>query len=214
MIVHNRLTSRVNGPGLRAVVWLQGCTLSCKGCWNPDTHTFDKPDNESAFGLSDWILSQPDIEGVTFSGGEPMQQAYDLRSVIRMVKNCRPDLSIGMFTGYTQMELEGGRFKFRMCRLSKAHPKWPGEITWRDDVPFTSSVWQDIKGMIDFAIMGRFQDSKKTSADPMRSSTNQRMELFSERYQQSDFDMQKVEVRIAPGGLTTITGFPVGVKGL
>jgi hypothetical protein len=40
------------------------------------------------------------------------------------------------------------------------------------------------------------------------------MQLFSDRYEQSDFDMQKVEVRIAPGGLTTITGFPVGVKGL
>src|ERR1039458_3611579 len=72
MIVHNRLTSRVNGPGLRAVVWLQGCSLGCKGCWNPQTHTFAERDNETAEGLAIWILAQKDIEGVTFSGGEPL----------------------------------------------------------------------------------------------------------------------------------------------
>ena len=32
--------SRANGPGLRAVVYVQGCSLQCAGCWNPDTHKF------------------------------------------------------------------------------------------------------------------------------------------------------------------------------
>ena len=30
--------SRANGPGVRFVVWLQGCTLGCPGCFNPSTH--------------------------------------------------------------------------------------------------------------------------------------------------------------------------------
>ena len=32
--------SRANGPGLRAVIYFQGCSLQCAGCWNPDTHKF------------------------------------------------------------------------------------------------------------------------------------------------------------------------------
>jgi len=40
--VHSMLeTSRVNGPGRRAVIWLQGCSLGCKKCWNPATHLSD-----------------------------------------------------------------------------------------------------------------------------------------------------------------------------
>ena len=215
MIVHNRLTSRVNGPGLRAVVWLQGCSLGCKGCWNPQTHTFAERDNETAEGLATWILAQKDIEGVTFSGGEPLQQAHDLYQTIMQVKHQRPDLSIGMFTGYNLEELESGRFKFRSTRpVRVSFDVVLHEVIWMDTTPYTSSVWKRIKSKIDFAVMGRFQEAKKSTADPMRSSTNQRLELFSSRYEQSDFDMQKVEVRIAPGGLTTIAGFPVGVKGL
>jgi anaerobic ribonucleoside-triphosphate reductase activating protein len=214
MIVHNRLTSRVNGPGLRAVVWVEGCDLGCKNCWNSALWPQDKPDNETPQSLASWILAQPDIEGVTFSGGEPLQQAHDLYQTIFTVKHYRPDLSIGMFTGYNLDELEEGRFKFRTVHHLPHDLTNISESIWVDDALYASSVWRRIKSKIDFAVMGRFQDSRKTSADPMRSSTNQKMQLFSDRYEQSDFDMQKVEVRIAPGGLTTITGFPVGVKGL
>ena len=50
------------------------------------------------------------IEGVTFSGGEPMQQALDLLDLIRLLKRARPELSIGMYSGYTERELDSGRF--------------------------------------------------------------------------------------------------------
>lgn len=41
MLIHSFVpASRANGPGLRAVVYVQGCSLKCHGCWNPDTHSF------------------------------------------------------------------------------------------------------------------------------------------------------------------------------
>ena len=41
MLIHSFVSgSRVNGPGLRAVVYFQGCTLGCRDCWNPETHAF------------------------------------------------------------------------------------------------------------------------------------------------------------------------------
>lgn len=48
MLVHAIVPgSRVNGPGLRAVLWLQGCLLHCPGCWNMATHRFDLSRNQS-----------------------------------------------------------------------------------------------------------------------------------------------------------------------
>lgn len=80
------------------------------------------------------------------------------------------------------------------------------------DVESTARTWRSLRVLLDFAVVGRFQESKKTSSDPMRSSTNQRLCLFTDRYREGDFPRQSVEVKIRRGGLTTITGFPVGVK--
>jgi anaerobic ribonucleoside-triphosphate reductase activating protein len=64
--------SRANGPGSRFVVWFQGCTLGCPGCFNPKTHRTDGREISV-----DELASQipGDIEGITLSGGEPLQQA-------------------------------------------------------------------------------------------------------------------------------------------
>lgn len=207
MIIHNRTLTRVNGPGYRAGLWFQGCSLGCRGCWNQTTHAFTQ-DNETPENLANWIISQEGIEGVTFSGGEPMQQAQDLLETIVYVRDRRPELSFGMFTGYNLAELEQGRFRTRVS------PQYVGGYTWKDTVPSLSNYWAGIRAMIDFAVMGRFQESKTSTADPMRSSTNQKLHLFSSRYTEADFGPQRVEVKIKTGGLTTITGFPVGVKGL
>lgn len=213
MIVHNRLISFVNGPGRRAVVWLQGCTLGCRGCWNPLTHSFDRPDNETPHTLAKWILAQTriehDIEGVTFSGGEPMQQAAELHDAIAEVKERAPRLSIGMFTGYNLTELESGRYRFRTPAAWEAGLE---SSTWIDDPAITSARWVEIRAHLDFAVAGRFQESKLDSVTRMRSSSNQCLHLFTDRYSESDFPKQAVEIRIQPGGRTTITGFPIGVK--
>jgi len=64
MQIHEMISaSRVNGPGRRAVVWFQGCTLACPGCWNPETHGFDDRPQRSVEDVGGWILGCPDIEG-------------------------------------------------------------------------------------------------------------------------------------------------------
>ena len=69
--------SRANGPGLRAVVYFQGCSLQCPGCWNPSSHKFrgiEVTMPEVAQRFEEARRLEP-LEGATFSGGEPMQQA-------------------------------------------------------------------------------------------------------------------------------------------
>src|SRR5215469_3375645 len=101
MLVHAMLPcSAVNGPGERAVVWFQGCDLRCRGCFNPATHHFNGERDKPAEEVGEWILGCLGIEGVTFSGGEPFQQASDLHRLCEYIRLRRPDLSIGVFSGY------------------------------------------------------------------------------------------------------------------
>jgi anaerobic ribonucleoside-triphosphate reductase activating protein len=92
--------SRANGPGVRAVVWLQGCSLGCPGCYNPATHPFEGGELMPVEGLFRRIAELGGaIEGVTFSGGEPLQQRLAL---LRLLRRLRSDtaLSVLLFTGY------------------------------------------------------------------------------------------------------------------
>ncbi len=60
--------SEVNGPGSRAVVWVQGCLRECPGCFNPDSWSFEINELVSVDALAERVLSNPNNEGVTFSG--------------------------------------------------------------------------------------------------------------------------------------------------
>src|SRR6185295_8883463 len=85
MLIHGFVDgSRVNGPGLRAVVYFQGCTLGCRNCWNPETHAFAGKERSIAevTGLVVSAHQERALEGVTFSGGEPMEQADALLALI------------------------------------------------------------------------------------------------------------------------------------
>lgn len=88
-----------NGPGLRACVWLQGCTLNCPGCFNPGSHASDVGEILSVSALADQILESSSIQGMTVSGGEPLQQAEPLAEMLRIIKS-KSDLSVVIFTGY------------------------------------------------------------------------------------------------------------------
>lgn len=95
--------SAVNGPGERFVVWVQGCPLACPGCWNQDTWSFSPRTVREASELAGEILGTPDIEGVTFTGGEPFAQARALAEVGRAAREA--GLSVFVFTGYDLKEL-------------------------------------------------------------------------------------------------------------
>src|ERR1035438_1368895 len=103
MLVHTIMpASRANGPGLRCVVFVQGCNLGCPGCWNFRTHAFHGTEFavETIFAEVVNRHRQYALDGVTFSGGEPMQQADDLAALLQGLRSALPTLSIGMFTGY------------------------------------------------------------------------------------------------------------------
>jgi anaerobic ribonucleoside-triphosphate reductase activating protein len=98
--------SRANGPGLRAVAWLQGCTLNCPDCFNPHTHTTQGGQWVTVDQLFRQIRAlQGEIEGVTISGGEPLQQLPALLHLLQRLRR-ESELSILLFSGYTWEEIE------------------------------------------------------------------------------------------------------------
>ena len=106
--------SRVNGPGRRAVIWVQGCSLGCPGCWNPQSHPVDRGRVVRISMLLAWLedLSAANrISGLTVSGGEPLEQAAALEALLKGVRADIPSLSIGLFSGYTEDELALGRYR-------------------------------------------------------------------------------------------------------
>jgi anaerobic ribonucleoside-triphosphate reductase activating protein len=91
--------SAANGPGTRAVVWVQGCTLACAGCFNPQTHSRGG-DETTVDALFQRITSLGDrIEGVTITGGEPLQQRKAVLSLLARIR-AETALSTVIFTGY------------------------------------------------------------------------------------------------------------------
>jgi len=195
--VHSFLeSSTVNGPGQRAVIWLQGCSLGCPSCWNPATHLRSAGSEwnfEEILSRLSLIRSRIEISGLTISGGEPLEQAPGLVQLVEDVRGQFPDLSIGLFSGYNETELDRGRY---LCFPSAA-------------VVEKRELWRRIRRTLDFAVLGRY-NALVPSSDPLITSTNQRLRLYSSRYSPADFKPQHVEVTIDGHGLTQITGFPVG----
>ena len=105
-LYHYEPLSLVNGPGKRAVVWVQGCTLNCPGCFNPQTHATFAGKDWPVDHLAKLILGgKSEIEGVTISGGEPLQQLKPLIELTRKVKD-QSDLSILVFSGFSWDEIQ------------------------------------------------------------------------------------------------------------
>jgi anaerobic ribonucleoside-triphosphate reductase activating protein len=82
------------------VIWVQGCPFRCPGCVSPELRPFSGGTAESVEDLSREIIALPYIEGVTFSGGEPMMQALALGALIDRIRSKRV-LSFVCFTGFT-----------------------------------------------------------------------------------------------------------------
>ncbi|MDA0266756.1 MAG: 4Fe-4S single cluster domain-containing protein [Cyanobacteria bacterium] len=97
--------SEVNGPGCRAVVWVQGCWRQCPGCFNPASWSFAPNQLMATDDLVAAILADSANEGVTFSGGEPFWQAATLAEVARRIKT--QGYNVMAFSGFTLAELQG-----------------------------------------------------------------------------------------------------------
>ena len=96
--------SYANGPGARFVIWTQGCTLACPGCFNPQTHAEDHGGTHTAEELADAAVNTDDIEGVTLTGGEPLEQPDAVSEFCQRIKTTS-SLGIVILTGFTRREI-------------------------------------------------------------------------------------------------------------
>lgn len=177
--------SRANGPGRRAVLWLQGCTLGCVGCFNPETHPFTRertPVDEVAARIT-LVARHHRLDGLTVSGGEPFQQRRPLAGLLTRIR-AETDLSVLVFTGYTTEELAA----------------MPGAA--------------DILRYTDVLIAGRY-DAAQHLATGLRGSANQTVRLLTDRYTQADIDaVPDSEIVIDESGEIVLTGIaPCGPNG-
>ena len=93
----------LNGEGLRAVLWVAGCNHCCKECHNPVTWDpnggipFDEAAKKELFD----VLKKDYINGVTFSGGDPLHpnNAYEITELAREIKTDLPGKTIWLYTG-------------------------------------------------------------------------------------------------------------------
>lgn len=105
--------SRVNGPGERFVLWLQGCSLRCPGCWNPDTWSHAP---RQVLPIDAVLAEVPhDVEGITLTGGEPFEQDASLVALLDAAR--ARGLSVMIFTGHELDELtrEASRAVLARC---------------------------------------------------------------------------------------------------
>lgn len=90
--------SVVDGPGLRVVIFTQGCPHQCPGCHNPQTHDPNGGYSITAAEILTVIENSPLIRGVTFSGGDPFLQPKPLAFVAKQVH--KRGLDIVTYTGF------------------------------------------------------------------------------------------------------------------
>lgn len=139
--------SIVDGEGIRAVLWTQGCGHRCVGCHNPDTHDF----NGGFAADTDNIIKQlQDVDmqdGITLSGGDPFFQPLACALISEYARE--NNLTVWCYTGYTFEEL---------LELSK-----------------TDSDIDRLMKSIDVLIDGKFVLDKRSMDIRFRGSTNQRI---------------------------------------
>ncbi len=110
MRYHNITTDdMLNGDGLRTVLWVAGCMHCCKGCHNPITWDIDggvEFDEAARRELFDKLA--PDyINGVTFSGGDPLhpKNREEITALAREIRGRFPEKTVWLYTGYTFEEI-------------------------------------------------------------------------------------------------------------
>lgn len=139
--------SLVNGPGMRRVFFAQGCKHNCKGCHNEDSHDFNGGEEMDIDELIEDVKDNPILRGVTFSGGDPFEQADKFAYMAKKIKEL--GLNIWCYSGYTFEEII--------------------------DNSKHSEQWTDLINNIDVLIDGRFEIDKMRDGLKFRGSTNQRI---------------------------------------
>lgn len=96
--------SSIYGPGSRYVIWVQGCSLGCVGCWNKELWPADGGSEIRVDELISNITQVDGIEGITILGGEPLEQAPSMLELVRGVRSF--GLTVMLYSGYEESELD------------------------------------------------------------------------------------------------------------
>lgn len=176
--------SRVNGPGPRVVLWVQGCDLACPGCFNPTTHRPGEGEDVAPAAVVARILDERGVDtvGVTFSGGEPFQQAEALAQVAEGVRAAWPEASLMAFTGYRFEALRGASAPPGAARLLRA---------------------------LDWLVDGRYE-ARLRHQRPWRASTNQRLWVVGRPLPPDTLRRAPpdAELVVTEAGAVLLSGFP------
>ena len=140
--------SIVAGPGLRMVIWTQGCMHNCIGCDNPQTHSLCGGYEVDTKDIINTIKDLKLQKGITLSGGEPFLQAEALEEIAKEAKKYK--LDVWSYTGFTFEEL-----------LDKNNPHYLKNIK--------------LLNQIDVLVDGKFIENKKDIGLRFRGSSNQRI---------------------------------------
>jgi len=180
--------TEAEGPGRRYALWLQGCSLRCSGCCNPEMLPFVERSRRTVDDVVADVLAARDahdIEGVSLLGGEPTRQAGPLADVAAAVQAA--GLSVMLYSGYTLAELHA-----------------EGD----DDV-------RRLLSHVDLLVDGRYDETSRTTQRRFIGSDNQVLHFLTSRYRHDDPRFaagNTVELRITmgpDGGLFVLNGWPV-----
>jgi len=186
-VAATRECSMREGPGIRYVIWVQGCSLKCKGCFNPHFWSQHGGSIKDVDLLLQEVIAArikfPEIEGVTFLGGEPFEQAESLAELSKKLR--KQDFSIMVFTGYTLAELKDHQSNEYESRLN-----------------FLASI--------DLLVDGRYQQDNVDFDRPWVGSKNQEFHFLTERYSEETlFKSVKdgLEITVLNSGEVQINGW-------
>ena len=176
--------SRANGPGQRIVLWVQGCSIGCPGCFNPSTHApveARRPVGEVAAQILAAV--RPGTVGVTFSGGEPFEQAGALSRLARRLRDSWPEGTLMVYTGYTLEHLR-----------SEAAPEGSA----------------DLLALVDHLVDGPFE-ARSPGGESWRASSNQRLWILGRPLSESvgdHTDGHVGEFHLLADGIVILSGLP------
>lgn len=172
--------TKVEGPGNRTCIFVQGCLKECKGCNSPQTWDINGGTEYEIEKLASKILENKTIEGVTFSGGEPLLQSKALYKVGLILKE--KDLSIVTFTGFSTDVMED----------------------------INDANWNNLLSITDILISEPYIEEEKCTDMIWIGSRNQEYHFLSERYKDLEDKIDslenKVEVRLNKDGSIIVNG--------
>jgi anaerobic ribonucleoside-triphosphate reductase activating protein len=96
--------SKVNGPGNRFVLWTQGCSKGCSECFNPETWSTNVYKELSPKQIFE-LIKDFEVDGVTISGGDPLEQEDELLELLMLLSTIRLSKGIILFSGFTRAEI-------------------------------------------------------------------------------------------------------------